>query len=288
MKTVIYYFTGTGNTLVVARELAAELGDVKLVPLRRAIQPGGISVDADVVGIAFPVYFLNLPGIVRKFAENIRFSGKPYIFGIATCGERPGGALFTLKTLLEEKGTMLSYGFVVVMPENYIGPVDLMGDAPLRQEKYMHALSRIPAIAAAIRERKVSVPEGSDSALLKIGGPITSTLATSLYNTPGRLHATAACNRCGTCGRICPTRNIAVTESGVSWGKDCTQCYACIHWCPLSSISSSLHNPHCTQCYACIHWCPQTAIEIGGRTAGKPRYHHPDVSLRDMLEQRGE
>ncbi len=25
-----------------------------------------------------------------------------------------------------------------------------------------------------------------------------------------------------------------------------------------------------------------------GRTTGKPRYHHPDVTLRDMLDQRGE
>ena len=248
MKTIIYYFTGTGNTLAVARELAAELGDVKFIPLRRMIQPGGICTDADVVGIAFPVHFLNLPGIVRQFVKNIRFTGKPYIFGIATCGEQPGGSLFTLKALLEEKGTSLSSGFVFVMPENYIGPINLMGDAGHRQEKYARAHSRIPVIAAAIREGKTSVPEGSESMLLRFGGCITSTFATSLYNTPGRLHATAACNRCGTCGRICPTRNITVTPEAVSWGKDCTQCYAC------------------------IHWCPHEAIEIGGRTAGKPRY----------------
>ena len=72
------------------------------------------------------------------------------------------------------------------------------------------------------------------------------------------------CNRCGTCGYICPTRNITVTEDAVMWGSSCTQCYAC------------------------IHWCPQEAIEMGGRTYGKRRYHHPDVSIKDMREQRGE
>jgi MinD superfamily P-loop ATPase len=99
---------------------------------------------------------------------------------------------------------------------------------------------------------------------MKFGGRIASTLATTVYNVPARLHATAACNRCMTCQRICPTRNITVTKDGVTWGTDCTQCYAC------------------------IHWCPQQAIEIGGRTKGKPRYHHPDISLGDMQEQRGE
>jgi ferredoxin len=151
-----------------------------------------------------------------------------------------------------------------VMPENYIGPIDLMGDAGRREEKFAGAKKRIPAIAQAIRERRVSVPEGSSSALVKIAGSISSSFATTIYNVPGHFHATSACIRCMACVRICPTRNITMTKGGASWGTDCTQCYACIHWCPAE------------------------AIEIGGRTKGKPRYHHPDVSLGDMQDQRGE
>lgn len=264
MKTVIYYFTGTGNTLAAARALAKELGDTKLIPLRRAMYYGGMAPEADAVGIAFPVYFLNMPIIVRKFVFNILFNGRPFIFGLATCGERPGGALFRLQELLIEKTYTLSAGYCLVMPENYIGPVDLMGDAGRLDEKLAEVKRRIPLIAEAIRRQEVSVPEGSNSVLLKIGGQITGTLATRVYDTPHRLHATAACNRCGICSRICPTRNITVTGEGVSWGDDCTQCYAC------------------------IHWCPQGAVEIGGRTKGKRRYHHSDVTIKDMLEQRGE
>jgi ferredoxin len=267
MKTSMYYFTGTGNTLSVAKDLARDLsqepGDTKLVPIPSLMQQETIVADADAVGIAFPVYFLDMPGIVRAFVQKLRFTGRPYIFGIATCGEQPGGALFSLKSLLEGKGTTLSAGFAFVMPENFIGPVDLMGDADRRQEKYTAARSRIPAVAAAIRDRKQAEPEGNGSALLKIGGSITRTFATILYNTPRRLHATDKCNHCRTCERVCPVQNITVTEDAVRWGKSCTQCYAC------------------------IHWCPKGAIEIGGRTSGKTRYHHPDVTLADMLHQRG-
>jgi ferredoxin len=138
-----------------------------------------------------------------------------------------------------------------------------MGDAGHRQEKYSTAQGRIPAIAAAIRERKSSVPEGSDSRILRFGGLLTRTLMTSVYRTPRRLHATGKCNHCRTCERVCPARNITVDNGAVQFGNSCTQCYAC------------------------IHWCPEEAIEIGGRTSGKPRYHHPDVSLKDMLDQRG-
>jgi ferredoxin len=265
MKTIIYYFTGTGNTLAVARELAAELGDTKLIPLRQAMYYGGYAPVADAVGIAFPVHFLNMPAIVRQFVFNILFQGSPFIFGLATCGERPGGALFRLQELLHEKEYSLSAGYALVMPENFIGPVDLMGDASRREQKFAEAKNRIPAIAKAIRERRISVPEGSNSAVLELGGRFTRHLATVVYDTPSRLHTTGACNRCGMCSMICPTRNITLAkEGGVSFGCDCTQCYAC------------------------IHWCPQGAIEIGGRTMGKPRYHHPDVNIRDMLIQRGE
>jgi ferredoxin len=204
-----------------------------------------------------------MPDIVEEFARELRFTGNPYIFGLATCGECPGGALFRLKEVLEAKGRTLSAGFVFVMPENFIGPVDLMGDAPVRQEKYTKAKNRIPGVAAAIRDRKISDLEGRDPAFLKFGAKIISALMNSVYNTPGRFHATAACNHCRTCERVCPTRNIEVTDD-------------CVRW-----------NNSCTQCYACIHWCPKEAIEIGGRTKGKPRYHHPDVTIADMMNQRG-
>lgn len=264
MKTIIYYFTGTGNTLAAARMLAEELGDTKLIPLRRAMYYGGFAQEADAVGIAFPVHFMDMPAIVRQFVFNILFNEDSYLFGLATCGQRPGGALFRLQELLDEKGYRLSSGFVLVMPENFIGPVDLMGDASRREEKYAAAQARIPAIAAAIHGRKKMAPEGNNSSLLELGGRFARHLASVVYDTPSRLHATAACNQCRTCERICPTRNITVGKDGVSFGDECTQCYACIHWCPTG------------------------AIEIGGRTAGKTRYHHPDVTIRDMLEQRGE
>ena len=264
MKNVIYYFTGTGNTLAIARGVANAIGDTKLVPLRRAISYAGISVDAETVGIAFPVYFMNVPDIVRKFVRQVHFTGTPYIFGLATCGERPGPALFRLRELLAENGAALSAGFVFVMPENYIGPLNLMHDADRADEKFAGAAARVGEVAAAVRAKRQAPPEGRDTRLLRFGGDLMSRFATKYYKVPRRLHATERCNRCGTCGKICPTRNITVTDEGVAFGEDCTQCYAC------------------------IHWCPQEAIEIGGRTRGKRRYHHPGVTLKDMLEQRGE
>ena len=59
MSTILYYFSGTGNSLVVARDLAAALGTTTLVAIPTALQEpaSGVAdaaVAADAVGIVFP------------------------------------------------------------------------------------------------------------------------------------------------------------------------------------------------------------------------------------------
>lgn len=175
----------------------------------------------------------------------------------------PRGALYNLDALLKAKGAHLSLGAAITMPENFIGPMNLMEPEEKVEGILTAARERIPEIAESIRSRRDIPLEGSDSTPYRVVASFFRYLVTSVYGTPRRLHATDRCNRCGLCSRICPTRNITVTDETVTWGSNCT-------WC-----------------YACIHWCPQEAVEIGGRTKGRRRYHHPDVTVKDMVKQRG-
>lgn len=263
MTTIIYTFTGTGNTLAVARLLAEALGDTTIIPITRAMEDSAVPPEADAIGIAFPVHYVDMPTIVQKFVRGLQIHGNPYIFGIATCGRSPGGALYNLDALIKAKGADLSLGAAITMPENFVGPIDLM-EPPEKVEGILASgQDRIQEIADAIRMRQESTPEGTNSTPYRVVGSFFRFLATSVYGTPRRLHVTDLCNRCGICARICPTENITVTDTAVTWGSSCTQCYAC------------------------IHWCPQEAVEIGKRPLGKRRYHHPDVTVAEMMEQRG-
>lgn len=38
MKTIIYWFSGTGNSLSVAKELAKQCGDTELIPMVKALR----------------------------------------------------------------------------------------------------------------------------------------------------------------------------------------------------------------------------------------------------------
>lgn len=57
-----------------------------------------------------------------------------------------------------------------------------------------------------------------------------------------------ACIGCGKCEKLCPMNNITLPNGRPVWGDNCTQCMACI-------------------CY-----CPTEAIEYGKKSLGKPRY----------------
>ena len=56
MKNRIYFFTGTGNSLKVAKEIAAGLGDCDVAAIQKNMDvtiPAGL----ERIGFVFPVYY---------------------------------------------------------------------------------------------------------------------------------------------------------------------------------------------------------------------------------------
>ena len=54
MGTEIYYFSGTGNSLVVAKDVA-EKNNGKLVSIPSLMNKKSIKTEADVIGFVFPI-----------------------------------------------------------------------------------------------------------------------------------------------------------------------------------------------------------------------------------------
>ena len=86
VKNVIYYFTGTGNSLAIAQKIAAALKDCEVIPVAPLKDSPTIAPVADRVGIVFPVYFLGLPLMVAEFAGRLDRSRAGYTFGVITFG----------------------------------------------------------------------------------------------------------------------------------------------------------------------------------------------------------
>jgi ferredoxin len=263
MKTEIYVYTGTGNSLFIARQLALELGTA--APKFMPSLSGDFKVNADRVGIIFPVHIWGLPHRVIQFINHLKTKPEAYFFAVAVNAGQPAATLLQLQKLMSTRELSLSLGYSIVLPSNYI-PWGGPGPVEIQERHFRNAQDKVKTIAH-------SVLKGERKKVDK--GPLWQNILfswfykMSFHQVPKldkKFWADEKCNGCEICFKVCPAGNIEMKNDKPSW----------------------LHQ--CEQCLACIQWCPQEAIQYGKKTVRYQRYHHPEITLKNMLEQasRGE
>ena len=147
---MILYFSGTGNSLAAAKQLADETGDTAVHIAD--ITDRCLRIQDKVIGFVFPVYFGELPEPVRIFAEYVQFNPSAYFYGIATCGSSAGRALYSLQQILARKDCTLAYGRKIDMVANSTPAMRRHIRYPV--EKLFTAAETIKHIGNDIRVRK--------------------------------------------------------------------------------------------------------------------------------------
>ena len=115
---VIYYFTGTGNSLDVAKMVGKKFKNCDIKNIRKVIKNEN-TINDDVIGFVFPVYAYGPPLMVRDFISNIKLSKKNYVFAVSTCGGVPADTMGITSKLIRKSGGELSAGFVTVEKVHY-------------------------------------------------------------------------------------------------------------------------------------------------------------------------
>lgn len=260
MNAVIYYFSATGNSLVVARDLAQRIGNAQVVPITHALKHKEVPL-CDVVGIVFPVYMFGVPLIVAEFVKSLRVKTGVYVFSVATLGGLPGRAHSQINEMLRKNSIKLAAGFSVRMPGNYTPLYDTISEDK-QKEMFKKEKERVGDIADIVRERKVMPVEEKPflpnlllyKLLYKGGSAMIPLSAKDFWYTD-------ACTKCGLCAKVCPVANIEMRDGHPVW------------------------LDHCQHCMACLHWCPVEAIQYKKSTIGRKRYHHPEVISQEIMDQ---
>ena len=253
MKSVIYYFTGTGNSLEVAKRIAAELTDCKLVSMGKWLHDS--NEEYDTIGFVYPAYAYNMPLHVAQFlrASSFEKSKNGYFFAVTTCGGKSGCALPLAAKLLAKQGITLHFAEEFRMVSNAVAMYKMNErNAEIQQA----STNRIPALAQKIAA-KTQQPAG------KLNGALSVFTASfmKLYNRLTKEYTTsAACTGCGTCAALCPVGNIKMQNEKPSFQHDCQKCMACIQWCPTQ------------------------ALNYKNKTQNRGRYHNTNVSLQEIIE----
>lgn len=253
---MIFYFSGTGNSLFVAKTIAEGNND-EIWNISKELEKDEQELsysfgDNDILGIIFPVHAWGPPDCVERFVSRLRVvGGMPYIFTIATCGEEEGYTSVMLSKALQKSGIIVGNSFTIKMPNGYVIGYDVEPIA-VRDRMLSEAETRINQIMVEIKERDRSKGSTIPGNFPFIKSRIINKLFRMSLNDTKKYYATDSCTRCGLCAEICPVHSIAIEEKP-KWGE------------------------RCEKCFACINRCPENAIQFGKSTESKGRYHHPSL-----------
>lgn len=246
----IYYFTGTGNSLQIADDVAKGLGDTKL---ERIADYNGELIQGDTVGIVYPVYDWGIPLIIERFLKSSQFKTNAYIYAITNFNGAPGKALIQCKEILEARHIKLSAGFLIQMPGNYI-PMYGARSKEKQQECFAIEKKKVREIIQVVKEKKVLKLEKKYPLLTKLLFHKFYKEVSHFPTNDKNFVLTDHCNGCGLCAKGCPVQNIKMVDGKPVW------------------------QHHCEMCLGCLQYCSKQAIEYGDKSIGRERYHNPNVN----------
>jgi len=256
MENVVFYFSGTGNSLKVAKTIAKELGNTEIISMAKSGKHV-LEKKYDTIGFVYPTYFWGLPKKVIEFVSNLDFSDNKnsYNYVIATYGGSVGNAINQIyELLLYKHNVKLNFAQKLQMFSNYVIMYDMNKAVNKITEKSDKNL--IPIINS-IKNRK----NNSVNRFTKIFGFINNNFIKKVSTMDKDYTVNNNCTGCGICKEVCPVKNIEMINKKPQF------------------------NHNCENCIACIQFCPQKAINYKNKTQNRGRYTNPEINYKELSEK---
>lgn len=245
---LVFYFTATGNSLYVAKQLSP--APVSIPQVLRSEQR---DFTADSIGVVFPDYAAEPPKMVQKFLQECTLN-TPYLYFVITYGcDVSDAPEYAAKLCREQYGLQVDYIAPFLTVDNYLPHFDM--EVEMGMEK--HEDEQLEKIKADIAAQKREIPEASDwgRELHRMVKERDAHLDRNALLT-----VTDTCTGCGLCTQVCPAQNISV----------------------VSGLAQ--HHNHCEFCLACIQLCPKNAVAlVNPEKNPQARYRHPKIELSEII-----
>ncbi len=243
---MIFYFTGTGNSLFAAKMLAHDGEEViSMIDAVRGKAFHYTLKEGEKLGFVFPVYFYTVSDPVLELVRNLTVENAGFVYAVIPCGASIGAAGGFLKSELKNRGLELQRVDALVVPDGALIFYDI--DSPENMRKTLEAATKeLASIKQAIDRREGNVIKGS---------PTLGKLGLAAYHAcmgTKPFHADEKCVGCGKCASICPAGAISMVDGRPAWTKK-----------------------KCLKCCGCINRCPVKAIQYGKKTIHRGRYVNP-------------
>ena len=234
---MVLYFSATGNTEFIAKELAKRLNDECINLLHRIKTRNHAPLYSEKPFIiCAPVYVCEMPRFLSKYLKEQPFSGSKEVYFIFTSGGYCGISGVLAKSLFKKKQMIYRGHAEFKMPRNYVAndsyPMLAKNEV---EERILAAHRRLDQVASDIL---------SGNKLSARHVYLFETVITVPFNpvwckyklTAKAFYAKDACVGCGKCEKLCPLNNIKLVAQRPVWSNQCTHCMACICGCPTEAV----------------------------------------------------
>lgn len=245
---MIFYFSGSGNSYAVAKQITGHLEGEKLTPLTD-FDDFEVCKAEERIGIVFPCYIGRAPKTVVEFKHKLTpyiNRQNTYVFCVIDYANSPATSYLDFEDITDA-------WFEVKMPEN-----DIVNSKAPSAEKIKKLLAdaeeKVESFAADIIQKKPTIMYSSRPAQKLLLKAVSGYMLKNLVGHPERFYADEQCIKCKKCTMLCPLHNITFDEKPI-WGSNCVGCLSCVNRCPAKAIQS------------------------GKKTIGKERYVHPDFDI---------
>lgn len=280
ISTEIFYFSGTGNSLFIAKEVSKGIPNSIITPIVACVAQNKCKSDAEVIGLVFPVHALTIPILVHIFLRKLEIRNAKYIFSIATREGTVFKGFKRINSILRRKKKELHSTFIINMCGNdsrhkYIVPKE---DDIKRIEN--DVLANIQIILEIVNQKKQYNVVDSSVLFPTSNNKIKSWLIEALviflmenadkFGGANYFYHDKNCNGCGICEKVCLSKKIEIKNNEPVWSKNklCYMCFACLNFCPKQSVQ--------------IHSIP--GVESFSEQNG--RYPHPYATVKDIEYQK--
>lgn len=232
-KRVVLYFTGTGNCLYVARQLAGKEGKILSIP--QLMSKKQFEIEADEIGLVYPIYGHMPPYMVREFIKKAQLKAE-YKFAVLTYGMRKCNAVEIWDGISRKAGNVFDYIGTIVMVDNWLPNFD-MNDQMKIDKHIPENLAKITSdLSNRLRWHEPVTQEEREQheGFMSLSG--LDPEVGFLMKADRSFRVTDDCIHCGICTYVCPRGNYELTGQGVKMQGDCEFCFACIQNCPQRAI----------------------------------------------------
>ncbi len=272
MSPEIYYFSGTGNSLHVAKELQKRIPESKLISIVNLLKKEVIESSSDTVGFVFPIHLAMAPAPVMEFLKKLNLNSAEYIFAVATRAGSQHRAFIDLENILKKKGKSLNSFFTLNMASNdpkfegwHAATAEKIADLEVEVQNKLNFIQKVVLNKEKTMEKdtEFTVPMPAFS-LLSLFLPLLN----KMYNV--EFYSNSKCIGCRTCEKVCLSGKIKIVNEKPLWQKD-VQCFFC---------------------HACLNYCPEQAVQIKSSrflksyTEENERYSHPYATVEDIAGQK--